>query len=189
MSVSDTRAARLEIVKNPVSYSCRLKERDPESIDTVVIHCTELPDPIICREFAERILYESGTGNCGHYYVHRDGVCVQYVELNRTAHHVAGHNETSIGVELINRGRYPYWFRSDHQELTQEYTEEQYETLTKLLQQLKRELPGLVRLERHSDLDRTMVEALDDPSIQISRKVDPGPLFDWKRIYKTWRTG
>ncbi len=189
MSVSDTRAGRLEIEKTLVSYNCRLKERDLESINTVVIHCTELPDPDLCREFAERILYESGTGNCGHYYVHRDGVCFQYVELNRTAHHVAGQNETSIGVELINLGRYPHWFRSDHQEMTQEYTEQQYETLTKLLQHLRTELPGLVRLERHSDLDRTMVEAQDNPSIRIRRKVDPGPLFDWKRICKSWRTG
>ena len=54
-------------------YAELLAARAPDAIDTVVIHCTELPDLATAREYGERVLYESGTGNSGHYYIDRDG--------------------------------------------------------------------------------------------------------------------
>ena len=57
----------------PLPYIDRLPERDAGAVDTVVIHCTELPDLATAREYGERPLHDNGTGNCGHYYVDRDG--------------------------------------------------------------------------------------------------------------------
>ncbi len=52
----------------PLSYESRLTTRALTQIDMVVIHCTELPDMAMAREYGERVLYDSGTGNSGHYY-------------------------------------------------------------------------------------------------------------------------
>lgn len=187
--MKDGRVGKTEellVERRLVAYNDKLQKRDLESIDTIVIHCTELPDVSMCREFAERVHYKSGTGNCGHFYIYRDGSCVQFAELNRVAHHVVGHNEKSVGVELMNRGRYPHWWRRDHQEMTQDYTEEQYKTLAGLLGFLKNELPGLKHLYGHSELDERLVAAEDDPAKRVRRKLDPGPLFDWDRVCRVW---
>jgi N-acetylmuramoyl-L-alanine amidase len=177
----------MQIVETFVSYHARLEMRPVEAVDTVVIHCTEVPDPAVCRRFAERIVYESETGNCGHFYVWRNGRVEQYVSLERVAHHVRGHNHQSVGIELINRGRYPHWYRSDHQQLDQPYTEAQYDALEALLVHLKQALPQLTTIVGHSDLDTAWVAAADRPTVQVRRKVDPGPLFDWKRINAWWK--
>ena len=58
----------------PLPYHDRLPLRDPSSLAMVVIHCTELPDLATAREYGERVLYDSGAGNSGHFYIDRDGV-------------------------------------------------------------------------------------------------------------------
>src|SRR5690606_3529137 len=66
-------AAELALHDWPLPYEERLAERRLESIELVVVHCTETPDLEIARQFGERALYASGTGNSGHYYIDRDG--------------------------------------------------------------------------------------------------------------------
>ena len=46
----------------PLPYAARLESRDPAHVDLVVIHCTELPDLPLAREYGERVLYDTGTG-------------------------------------------------------------------------------------------------------------------------------
>ena len=89
----------------------------------VVIHCTELPDLATAREYGERVLCDSGAGNSGHFYIDRDGSVVQYVAPERVAHHVRGMNAHTLGIELVNTGRYPDWFDSRHQAMDEAYTE------------------------------------------------------------------
>ena len=74
-------------IPHPLPYVELLAERAPETIDTVVLHCTELPDLATAREYGERVLYDSGTGNSGHYYIDRDGSTFEYVPVARVAHH------------------------------------------------------------------------------------------------------
>ena len=99
----------------PLPYESRLAERPLSQVDLVVIHCTELPDLATAREYGERVLYDSGTGNSGHYYIDRDGSVHVFVRPGRVAHHVRGYNERSVGIELVNAGRYPHWLDSRHQ--------------------------------------------------------------------------
>lgn len=167
---------------DPLPYADALTARDPAGIDTVVIHCTELPDLALAREYGERVLYASGTGNSGHYYVDRDGSIVEYVEPARIAHHTRGWNPRSIGIELVNTGRYPHWLDSRHQAMDEAYTEAQIEALVALLQALCERVPSLVQIAGHEDLDLDEVEASDDPRLTVRRKRDPGPLFPWDRV-------
>lgn len=164
-------------------YVERLGRRDPADIDLVVIHCTELPDMPMAREYGERILYpEAGTGAAGHWYVDRDGTLTEYVPAGRIAHHVRGWNPRSVGIELVNTGRYPHWYDSRHQAMTEPYPQPQVDALIRLLQHLCASLPGLRHITGHEELDTERVQASDDPLLTVARKVDPGPLFPWDEV-------
>ncbi|WP_458071697.1 N-acetylmuramoyl-L-alanine amidase [Rhodanobacter sp. BL-MT-08] len=168
----------------PLPYTDRLPERDASAVDTVVIHCTELPDLTTAREYGERPLHDNGTGNCGHYYIDRDGGIYCYVPTTRVANHVRGHNPHSIGIELVNLGRYPHWWDSRYQIMTEPYTNAQIAALIALLQQLRLEHPNLRRIAGHEDLDTARLPASDDASKEVSRKLDPGPLFPWPDVVR-----
>ena len=173
---------------DPLPYADRLDSRTMESIDLVVIHCTELPDLVAARKFGERVRYpESGTGNSGHFYLEEDGKLHQWVPIDRVAHHVRGYNERSIGIELCNPGRYPEWFDSRNQLMKQAYTDAQLNKLSLLLDELASTLPALRRICGHQDLDKEKVPASDDPSVLIRRKCDPGPLFPWPDVLAATR--
>ncbi len=166
----------------PLPYVDKLVERDPAHIDLVILHCTELPDLATAREYGERVLYADGTGNSGHYYIDRDGHTYAFVPVQRIAHHVRGCNEHSIGIELVNRGRWPHWLDSRHQVMTEAYPDAQVDALRALLHALCTSLPGLRRIAGHEDLDRERIPASDDAQVLVARKRDPGPLFPWARV-------
>lgn len=163
----------------PLSYVDSLPVRDATAIDLVVVHCTELPDLAMAREYGERVLHADGSGNSGHYYIDRDGSVLRFVAATRVAHHTRGYNPRSIGIELVNIGRYPDWFDSRHQAMREPYTDAQITSLRALLSQLQRQCPALRWIAGHEDLDTDMVAASDDASVQVARKRDPGPLFPW----------
>lgn len=178
-----TDAPALPIAFQPLPYQDRLEPRGRDAIDLVVIHCTELPDLVMARRFGEEVLYEgSQTGNSGHYYIDRDGSVHQFVALERVAHHVRGHNARAVGIELVNRGRYPDWLAASHQAMDEPYTTAQIDALVALLHALQAQLPSLRHIAGHEDLDTTEVAATDDPDVRVRRKRDPGPLFPWPRV-------
>ena len=167
----------------PLPYADALAARPSGEIDLVVVHCTELPDLAMARDYGERVLYPaSGTGNSGHYYIDRDGGIVEYVDPARIAHHTRGYNPRSIGIELVNIGRYPHWLDSRHQAMDEAYTEDQIEALVALLRDLHARIPSLALIAGHEDLDLDEVEASDDPELKVRRKRDPGPRFPWARV-------
>ena len=171
------------IFQQPLSYADQLDDRRTDCIDLVVIHCTELPDLATARVWGEKVIYpESNTGNSGHFYIDRDGRIEQWVPLDRVAHHTRGYNAKSIGVELVNTGRYPDWYQSGHQQMTEPYPVVQIDSLVHLLNELVTELPGLTRVAGHEALDTDLQPALDDPGVLIRRKMDPGPLFPWQDL-------
>ena len=173
----------LPIHEWPLSYESRLEQRAPGAIDLVVIHCTELPDMTMTREFGERVRYEnSQTGNSGHYYIDTDGSVHRFVAATRVANHTRGYNSRSIGIELSNIGRYPNWGDSKHQQFTRPYTKAQIDALLALLRLLRNELPNLKYIAGHEDLDTRLEPASDDPSVMLRRRQDPGPLFPWNEV-------
>ncbi len=166
----------------PLPYEERLQQRAAGQIDMVVMHCTELPDMALAREYGERVVHASRTGNSGHYYVDRDGSVQLFVRPTRVANHTRGYNERSIGIELVNIGRYPGWLDSRRQQMTQAYPAAQIQSLVALLVMLRHKLPQLRLIAGHEDLDTGRVEASDDRSIEVFRKRDPGPLFPWPQV-------
>jgi N-acetylmuramoyl-L-alanine amidase len=173
---------QLPIQTQLLPYVQQLPTRELTQIDLIIVHCTELPDMTMAREYGERVLYDAGTGNSGHYYIDRDGSVHRYVDNNRIAHHTRGYNPRSIGIELVNIGRYPDWLDSRHQAMSEPYTEAQINALLALIQILKRELPQLRYIAGHEDLDTTQVSASNDAAQHVFRKRDPGPLFPWSRV-------
>lgn len=106
-----------------------------------------------------------------HALIRRDGELVQFVPFHRRAWHAGASNfrgrntcnDFSIGIEL---------------EGTDDgaYTEEQYQNLAALLRALLQAYPTLCarRIAGHCD-------------IAPGRKSDPGPAFDWLRLYDELR--
>jgi N-acetylmuramoyl-L-alanine amidase len=168
----------------PLPYEERLEARPRGAIELVVIHCTELPDLATAREYGERVLYASGTGNSGHFYIDRDGTVHAFVRPERIAHHVRGHNPRAIGIELVNTGRYPDWLDSRRQAMTEPYTEAQIGALVALLRALAQDYPALREVAGHEDLDTDEVPASDDAARRVRRKRDPGPQFPWERVLR-----
>jgi N-acetylmuramoyl-L-alanine amidase len=178
-----TTANTLPFLPKPLEYIQRLDARDPDEIDLIVIHCTELPDLAAARIFGERIVHEgSRTGNCGHYYVDRDGSIEEWVPPERCAHHARGYNERSLGIELVNLGRYPDWYHSAHQLPTEPYPDPQIDALVALLTWLAGRCRSLRWIAGHQHLDTESIAASDDPDVRVRRKIDPGALFPWQRI-------
>ena len=173
---------RPPIHDQPLPYVAKLQARDVADVDLVVIHCTELPDLATAREYGERVVHASGTGNSGHYYIDRDGSVARYVPEERVAHHVRGYNAHSVGIELVNAGRWPDWFDSSRQVLTEPYPDIQIDALLDLLAHLRATLPNLQYIAGHEDLDTGCVGASEDPAKQVRRKLDPGPMFPWPHV-------
>ena len=166
----------------PLPYVHALPQRDAGAVDMVVIHCTELPDLATAREYGERLVHATGTGNSGHYYIDRDGSIHCYVPGTRTAHHVRGHNEHTIGIELVNAGRYPHWWDTRHQRMTEPYPAVQIAALRALLWHLREGFAQLSTIAGHEDLDTALMQASDDPTRQVRRKLDPGRMFPWAEV-------
>jgi N-acetylmuramoyl-L-alanine amidase len=172
----------MHIQQHPLPYSEKLPSREHGDIDLVVMHCTELPDLAIAREYGERVLYESGAGNCGHFYIDRDGSVHEWMSPSKIAHHTRGYNPRSIGIEIVNQGRYPNWMDSRHQQMQEPYTDAQIQSTIDLLQWLCGKYNGLKFIAGHEDLDTAWVEASDDPNLKVPRKQDPGPWFPWEKV-------
>lgn len=102
-----------------------------------------------------------------HCLIRRDGAIIQYVPFHLRAWHAGQSsyqgkekcNDFSIGIELEGTDFEPF-------------TEEQYQSLIALTQQLITQYPSIAHnITGHSD-------------IAPLRKTDPGPFFDWQH-YKS----
>lgn len=174
----------MHIKNNPLPYESKLEDRVIKQVELLVIHCTELPSLEEARTYGEQIHYHSGTGNSGHYYIDRDGDIEQWVKPEKIAHHVKNHNKQSIGIELVNLGRFPHWHHSDHQDPDEAYPDAQIDSLIELIIHLHKTIPSLKHITGHEDLDQSWVPASNDTNTSVRRKIDPGPLFPWQFVMK-----
>ncbi|MGY6276012.1 1,6-anhydro-N-acetylmuramyl-L-alanine amidase AmpD [Methylomonas sp. MgM2] len=153
---------------------------DPEDISLLVVHCISLPpeqfggdyiDQLFCNRLSpDRHPYFQSIWQLrvsAHVLVRRDGSLVQYVPFDKRAWHAGlSHyqdkdccNDFSIGIELEGS-------------VNQPYEEEQYQRLAEVVRLLLAHYPKLTkdRIVGHSD-------------ISPGRKTDPGPWFDWWRLW------
>ncbi len=107
-----------------------------------------------------------------HYLIGSKGTIEKSIPENQVANHAKGHNQTSIGIELINKG--------DGKEA---YSEEQIKSLINLLKEIRsRYKIPLVNIKGHSDIDTRTFEC---GSSKIKKKQDPGSNFPWSKIKKS----
>lgn len=150
------------------------------AVDLLVVHGISLPP----REFGGRWIdalftnaldpqahpYFAGIHDkrvSAHVLIGRDGFVTQYVPFGRRAWHAGASafdgrsacNDFSVGIELEGSDDDPY-------------EDAQYEELAAIARTLMRRYPGITRarIVGHSD-------------IAPGRKTDPGPHFDWNRLY------
>jgi len=151
-----------------------------ESPRLIVLHGISLPPgrfggPGIEQLFTNRLDWDAhpyfdairGLEVSAHLLIRRDGEVVQFVPFTERAWHAGDScfrrqsrcNDYSIGIELEGDDAVPY-------------DDAQYETLIPVLAALLRAYPGISAREiaAHSD-------------IAPGRKTDPGPAFDWLRLY------
>ena len=149
-------------------------------VDLVVLHGISLPPgkfggPEIEQLFMNTLDWDGhayfdeirGMQVSAHLLIRRDGELVQFVPFSARAWHAgescfqgrARCNDHSIGIELEGEDDLAY-------------DDRQYDTLIPLLASMLSAYPGLSarRIAAHSD-------------ISSGRKTDPGPAFDWLRLY------
>jgi N-acetyl-anhydromuramoyl-L-alanine amidase len=151
-------------------------ERPPgEAVTLIVVHSISLPPGLFSGDSVEQFFTNrldraahpyfeeiGGLRVSAHFFVRRDGECIQFVPVGMRAWHAGASqwrgrdrcNDFSIGVEL---------------EGTDDagYEPAQYRSLATLVRTLRAALP-VSAIAAHSD-------------IAPSRKTDPGPLFEWRR--------
>ena len=152
-----------------------------ESPSLVVVHGISLPPgefggPQIEALFTNRLDWDAhpyfagirGLEVSAHLLIRRDGELVQFVSFDRRAWHCGPSrfrgrsrcNDFSIGIELEGEDHIPY-------------DDRQYAVLTQVVVALRRAYPSITyrELAAHSD-------------IAPGRKTDPGPAFDWLKLYE-----
>lgn len=153
---------------------------DPEDISLVVIHCISLPPGEFGTPYIERLFCNTLTPDdhpyfqnihqlkvSAHLLIKRNGEIVQFVPFDKRAWHAGASsyqgrercNDFSIGIELEGTE-------------TLDYTDAQYDQLAATLKCLFAHYPDLSAktLAGHSE-------------IAPERKTDPGPSFDWGRLF------
>ena len=116
-----------------------------------------------------------GDGVSSHYLIDESPATIyQLVDENRRAWHAGDSqwqgrtwlNSSSIGIELVNRG----YIEGEQGRLWYSYSAEQIDALIVLLKDI---------MQRHGLKPGAIIGHSD---IAPQRKVDPGPLFPWKRL-------
>ncbi len=147
-----------------------------QPVRQIVVHATGGPDCDASRSFrggtltgiVQHFLQNQGRISI-HYVIGRDGKIVAMVPESEVAFHVRGHNQDSIGIELVNDGdgRDPF-------------ADAQIAALIDLLRGLlARHGLTIDAIKSHDELDDSTIVC---DGVTIKRKQDPGLAFPWPRV-------
>jgi AmpD protein len=148
--------------------------------DLIIIHSISLPPgefggPYVEQLFTNRLDWDGhpyfaeirGLTVSSHLFIRRGGSLIQFVPFSRRAWHAGTSsyrdrqecNDFSIGIELEGEDEAPY-------------ADPQYDTLIRVISALQTTYTSLCarRIVGHCD-------------VSPDRKSDPGPAFDWLRLY------
>lgn len=149
--------------RNPIAEWVPSENHDVRRAQVIVVHYTEQES--VAQSLKTLRTRNSGGRVSSHYLVGDDGTIYQLVADDHRAWHAgAGSwgtmhelNSTSIGIEIDNNGIEPF-------------SEPQVQGLLRLLEDLT---------ARHH-IPKT--EVIGHSDLAPGRKIDPGPLFPWKRL-------
>jgi N-acetyl-anhydromuramyl-L-alanine amidase AmpD len=104
-----------------------------------------------------------------HYIVDRNGTVAASTPEHRNANHALGHNDGTIGIELVNEG-----------DGSEPFNDAQIEALIALIKSIRtRHVIALSDIRGHSDVDSRTFRCNGQT---VKRKVDPGSNFPWERV-------
>ncbi|MFT7687843.1 MAG: AmpD protein [Candidatus Azotimanducaceae bacterium] len=174
----------MQIIEGMLSQAIQIPspncdERPEREISLVVIHCISLPAGHFGNDYVEKLFCNQITGNehedfcdlsnlkvSSHLFIRRSGEVIQFVPFHQRAWHAGvsefrgrDHcNDFSVGIELegVDCG---------------EYSPHQYEILGQICS----------IMQSQWSLDQDVFVAHSD--IAPNRKSDPGPGFDWARLF------
>jgi N-acetyl-anhydromuramoyl-L-alanine amidase len=177
----DTRTGLVAPARQLPSPNC--DERPPGAVpELIVLHGISLPPGQFGGDAIDRLFTNTLAPTAHPYFreiaalrvsahllIRRDGELVQYVALHRRAWHAGEScyrgrpacNDYSIGIELEGSDDTPYG-------------DAQYARLAELVRALLAHYPTL-------DLRRVVGHC----DVAPGRKSDPGPAFDWPRLYRS----
>ena len=154
-----------------------------QDVDRIIIHTISGP---ICEN--GNVVYTGAVGDAVfwksyfeshvvlsiHYVIDRHGMTVASVPEDETANHAFGHNESSIGIELVHNG--------DGQE---EFGKVQINALVALLKDIRgrRSIP-LSSIVGHMDIDDRTFQCGGQ---EVKGKRDPGANFPWPNVRAAMR--
>jgi murein DD-endopeptidase MepM/ murein hydrolase activator NlpD len=138
----------------------RIGERTVEAARAVIKQFVLHLDGCLDAEMCFNVLHNERGLSC-HFILDNDGTLYQTCDLIDCAYHAAGLNESSIGIEICNRGdakKYPNFYDgrpnqpprdvvtctvNGHKYIAYEYTKQQYDAMTVLGKALAKYLPGI----------------------------------------------
>ena len=138
----------------------RIGERTVAAAQAVIKQFVIHLDGCLDAEMCFNVLHNERGLSC-HFILDNDGTLYQTCDLIDCAYHAAGLNESSIGIEICNRGdakKYPGFYdgRSNmpprdvvtctingHKYIAYEYTKQQYDAMNVLGKALAKYLPGI----------------------------------------------
>ena len=137
-------------------------------IDTVVLHYTDMPSASVSLQRLCDPVYKVSS----HYLIDQDGTIYQLVAEEKRAWHAGESiwqgrprvNDFSIGIELQNPGHIHFLETGSWQP----YPDAQLDALLTLLKDIA---------SRHPLITQNTVGHCD---VAPTRKIDPGPHFDWE---------
>ena len=154
---------------------------DPDDIVLIVVHSISLPPGRFGGDHVKQFFTNcldcsvdptladlEGVRVSAHAFIDRRGIPTQFVPFNRRAWHAGrssyrgreGCNDFSIGIELEGTDTMPF-------------ESAQYRTLAEIATCL---------ISRYPTLSLSGIIAHSE--VAPGRKTDPGPLFDWSRLYR-----
>lgn len=170
------------------------REGDFKKPTILVLHYTA------CEKNEAKELFNKKDNVSAHYLVDREGNISQFVPEDQRAWH-AGHgywrgeedvNTVSIGIETINLG---FKVKEDQPNGERVRGDSEEKEWYKYDQELLKTLAPLCKniIDRHNIKPQNIIGhsdmATNRGTNHLGRKVDPGPLFPWERLYNEYGIG
>lgn len=186
--------SRLRVKNKPINEKCYSVRPPRAKVDTIVIHfCSDaVKNPEAPFDIDRIIKIFEDNGVSSHYIIARDGTVFRLVSEELKAFHAGKGevpwapvknnklNDTSIGIELLSVSTFnDMKFFMDMvtyakvPESAKGFTEQQYESLRCLIEQI---------CNRWPDVQKDYKHIFGHKDYAPGRRTDPGELFKWQQI-------
>ena len=143
----------VRIVQHKLNFNYdKLIERKLSKIYLIILHHTASPSATVEGIHSDHL--KRGWAGIGyHFLIQPDGTIDKGRGIEYVGSHCAGNNTSSIGIALVGDFR------------RTQPTEKQLESLSELIQFMKKHVPSIKRVLNHNDLYKTLCPVVDLKSL------------------------